>query len=57
MILLDFKNNHTISLSTLSNITQIPRVTLNRDINELKKAGKIKRIGTARAGYWEILEE
>jgi hypothetical protein len=30
-------------------------MTLHRDLDKLKDSGKIKRIGPAKGGYWEVL--
>jgi ATP-dependent DNA helicase RecG len=46
----------TISLSDLSKESNIPRRTLDRVISYLKENNQIKRIGSSRAGYWEIIE-
>ena len=42
----------TIAMSKQLNIT---RMTLHRDLEKLRAGGKLKRIGPAKGGYWQII--
>jgi ATP-dependent DNA helicase RecG len=44
-----------ITTSELSKKLNISRMTLHRDLEKLKAGGKIKRMGPAKGGYWEVV--
>ncbi|MEL3912305.1 Fic family protein [Treponema pedis] len=56
LILKYIKENPEISYDSLAEKTGKSRITISRKISELKKAGKIKRIGADKNGYWQIAE-
>ncbi|MDR1206506.1 MAG: winged helix-turn-helix transcriptional regulator [Peptococcaceae bacterium] len=41
--------------NTLSEITGLSTRTISREIKELRDTGVIKRVGSDRSGYWEIV--
>jgi predicted HTH transcriptional regulator len=43
-----------ISIDQLAEKLNVTRRTIIRDIEKLKKAGVIKRVGPDKGGYWEI---
>ena len=49
------KSNPTLTLPELQNKLGISESTLERDIAVLKKQDKIKRMGSRKTGYWELL--
>jgi predicted HTH transcriptional regulator len=49
--------NNAISLKGISTESGIPRRTLQREIKKLQESGKLKRIGSPRAGTWQILDK
>jgi len=49
------KQNPKITLSKIASICNVSEKTIQRDIAKLKKSGKIKRVGSFKSGYWEIL--
>ncbi len=49
------QNNNHITTKAISDRLNISISTVKRKIKELKECGKIKRNGSAKAGYWEIL--
>jgi ATP-dependent DNA helicase RecG len=51
------KENKQISASEIAFQLNITERTIQRDINKLKKKNKIKRIGPAKGGYWEVIDE
>lgn len=54
-ILLLLKNNPELSTEKLSNQLNIPFRSVQRYISNLKAKGIVKRIGSKKTGYWEIL--
>ena len=55
MILAEIRKNNKISQKSLSEKTRIPYATLQRLMNKLKKDEVIRRVGSAKGGYWEIM--
>lgn len=50
-------NNTNISTVQIAKKLGVSKRTVLRDIEELKKREKIKRIGSERNGYWKLLNE
>ncbi len=48
--------NRDITISELSVKLNVADKTVKRDIEKLKKANKIKRVGSLKSGHWEILD-
>jgi predicted HTH transcriptional regulator len=55
-ILKNISDNPTITQKELEMILGVSRSTVQRIMEELNKAGKIRRIGAKRGGYWEIMK-
>jgi predicted HTH transcriptional regulator len=55
LILSIIAKNNKISLDGISAEAGIPRRTLQREIKKMQNEGKLKRLGSARAGSWEIV--
>lgn len=55
-ILTFIKEKPDISYDELAQKSNISRRTVSRKITELKKNGKIRRVGADKNGYWEIVE-
>ena len=55
-ILRRIKENPAISYEELTKKTGKSRVTIGRKLAELKKAGRITRVGADKNGYWHIEE-
>lgn len=53
----EIERNPKISYDQLCEILGVTRMTVYRDIENLKKEGKIKRIGPAKGGHWEVIVE
>ena len=51
------QKNQEITHSELKNIFYISESTAKRATRELKKLGFIKRIGSDKAGKWQILKK
>lgn len=49
------KENPNISRNELANLTGISLKNIQKHINKLKELGLIRRIGSPRLGYWEIV--
>ena len=49
------KKDNTITINALAKILNCNEKTIKRDLDNLKKNHQIKRIGSARAGHWELL--
>ncbi len=55
-ILSAIKENPKITTAELVNISGLSRRGVEWNIEKLKKQGKLKRIGSDKGGYWEIIE-
>jgi len=51
------RENNTITAEEMASIFNVTERTIDRDLSSLKKAEKIKRIGSKKSGHWEILDE
>lgn len=56
IIQLIIKNNK-ISTQRLAKERGVSRQTIATDITFLKQKGKLKRIGPAKGGFWQIIEQ
>ena len=54
-IMILISKNKTISINDLSNTCKVGRETIKRDLNKLKDLNFIKRVGSDKAGYWELV--
>ena len=50
------KANPNISRNELTNLTGISLKNVQKHINRLKELGLIRRVGSTRLGYWDIIE-
>jgi fic family protein len=57
MILTCIKENPAISYKELAKKTGKSRITISRKLAELKKAGRITRVGADKNGYWRVEDE
>ncbi len=57
LILETINNKPTISLSKLSKIIGISQTAIEKNISKLKEIGILKRIGPAKGGHWEVVDE
>ena len=48
--------NPSISTYAMERELSVSRKTIQREINALKDAGVVKRVGSTRSGHWEIME-
>ena len=55
-ILMALKENPTLTREQLAKTFQKNIRTVQRSLNNLKQVEKIRRIGTDRTGYWEVLK-
>ena len=56
--ILDFiRSNPTVSYDALAGLVQKDRSTVMRNIGRLKEAGFLRRVGSRKAGRWEMLEK
>ena len=51
-LLIENKYNTTFDLSTKLNVS-LPTIT--RHLNNLTKSGKIRRIGSRKTGFWQVI--
>ena len=49
--------NRSITISELSLQLKVAEKTIKRDITKLKDDGILKRVGSLKAGHWEIVDE
>lgn len=54
-ILLALKSNKQHTGQSLADLIGVTKRTVERSINELKSCGKIKRVGSNKTGYWELI--
>lgn len=54
-IIANLKADPFVSYDELSELMGVPRRTVARRIKELSEAGKIRRMGASKNGYWEVL--
>lgn len=50
------QENNILTYDELAKLLNVNRKTITRNINTLKEKNKIKRIGSNKSGYWEIIE-
>ena len=50
------KDNPNINRNELASLTGISLKNIQKHINKLKELGLIRRVGSPRLGYWEIVE-
>lgn len=50
------KQNNNLTYDDLVGLLNVSRKTIMRNISDLKEQNKIKRIGSDKSGYWEIIE-
>ena len=54
-IIANLKADPFVSYDELSELMGVPRRTIARRIKDLADVGKIRRVGAAKNGHWEIL--
>ncbi|NCO56105.1 MAG: HTH domain-containing protein, partial [Bacteroidetes bacterium] len=47
-------DNPKITTTELSEKLNVTRMTIHRDLDDLKAIERIKRIGPDKGGYWEV---
>ncbi|SMC60692.1 HTH domain-containing protein [Pedobacter nyackensis] len=55
MILAEIFKNNRLSIEDLAKIIGVSRRTLIRDLDKLKEQRRLLRVGSDKAGNWEIL--
>lgn len=50
------KNEPKISIPELAEKIKISTTAVEKNIKKLKDKGILKRVGTTKSGYWEVLE-
>jgi len=51
------RNNKSISINELAEKCNVGRETIKRDLKQLRKLNLLKRVGSDKAGYWEIIQK
>ena len=51
------KNNNSISINELADQCKAGRETIKRDLKKLKEMKLVKRVGSDKAGFWEIIKK
>jgi len=49
------KDNKYVTISELSSMTDKSEATIYRHLDALSKSGKVKRVGSRKAGYWRLI--
>jgi len=57
LIIKNMVENPNVSARNLSDIIGISKRKIEENISKLKKKELIKRIGSPRGGYWEVIEK
>lgn len=55
-VFLDIKENPFIKTREISNKTGLSQSTVEKAVSKLKKEGLLKRMGSDKSGYWEVLK-
>jgi ATP-dependent DNA helicase RecG len=55
-ILENIRSNNKISAAKLSEIIGISSRKIEENIRKLKQRGLLKRVGSAKGGYWEVVD-
>lgn len=56
VIITMLRNNKTMTIPELAEALSISTRAVEKNIQKLQSAGRLKRIGPAKGGYWEILK-
>ena len=56
-ILDEISRNHEITIPELSALIAVTERTVERNIQTLQRIGRLRRIGPAKGGHWEVIEE
>jgi len=56
-ILTLIRKNKDVTIIELSNLLSVTDKTIKRDISKLKEQNRVKRVGSLKAGHWEIIDE
>ena len=56
-ILSEIRKNPKISIKELQEITNLSESGVKKIIRQLRQDNQIQRIGGAKGGYWQVLEE
>ena len=54
-ILENLKADPFVTQVELAEILNVPRITIERKMKALREAGQIRRVGSAKAGHWDVL--
>ena len=54
-IILVIASNKAVTIAEISDILNIPKRTVEREIKNLREIGRITRKGGRRYGYWEVI--
>jgi len=49
------RSNKYITINRMSTILMVKRLTIIRDLKKLKELNIVKRVGSDKTGYWEVI--
>jgi len=55
-ILREMKINSQVTIAELADLTDVTPRSVERNIKALQQDGKLRRIGPAKGGHWEVLQ-
>ncbi len=55
-ILAIIRNNPNVTIPAIAKELQLGRTSVNKYVSNLKEEGSIKRVGSNKSGYWEVLK-
>ena len=49
-------HNHTMTIAELAKTLGLSTRSIERNLQKLQKEGRLRRIGPARGGYWDVVK-
>ena len=56
-ILLELKKDSSLTREELAKLVGVSSNAVKQHLSKLKEEGKIKRVGSTKSGYWEVLDD
>ena len=55
-VLAEIRNNPNVTKPQLSTLCNLKKTSIDKNLTKLKNLGYIKRVGSNKTGYWEVLK-
>ena len=56
-IILELKRDNSLTREEMAKILKVSANAIKQHLSKLKTENKIKRVGSTKAGYWEVLDD